>query len=309
MKKFMKLIPALAMLLIATTLVSTATFAWFSMNDTVQATNMQVRAVAERGLLINEVDEKTSAYWDESATAAQTGDTLSLLYPSSTTNGTTWYHGKSTRSSNAADATANTVSANLINGTYETLSGLTAITAMSEGTATENTQAVYSTMGKSATADAGYYVDYVYYVKGTEGNAVTLGTTAGDMNLFIKSVVATLPGTQASEDLNKSLRVGIKVNSTLYIYAPVAGYDNSYFVAAGATATVPIAGNTETATDLASLPGVGADHGAPVHIYIWYEGEDTNCKSDNATAVTLDKISVTVTFELKEVPTPVVPGP
>ena len=48
MKKFMKLIPALAMLLIATTLVSTATFAWFSMNTTVTATNMQVRAVAEK---------------------------------------------------------------------------------------------------------------------------------------------------------------------------------------------------------------------------------------------------------------------
>lgn len=45
MKKFSKLIPAFCMLLISAMLMGTSTFAWFSMNTTVTATGMNVKAV------------------------------------------------------------------------------------------------------------------------------------------------------------------------------------------------------------------------------------------------------------------------
>ena len=267
------------------------------MNTQVTATNMQVRAVAEQGLLINEVALATDTHWDNEATAKQANAAdASLLYPASTTNGSDWYHASSTKANDAAGATEDTPSANL-NGTYETLTSLIAITSMSKS-ATASDQAKRETMGKAADAAAGYYVHYEYYLK-SSGDAITLrNTTAGDKYISIKSVTATEPTTKASENLNKALRVGIKLNSVFYIYAPVTGYTASYYVNAGSTATTPIAGSTATPTDLATLPASSAA-GAKVDVYIWYEGEDANCMTDNATAATLDNIKIDIVFALE----------
>jgi DNA uptake protein ComE-like DNA-binding protein len=299
-----KLIPAAGMLAVSAMMLASSTYAWFTMNKEVEVTNMQVRAVAEDGLLINEVATADDSHWDDEATAKQTSSNPCLLYPASTADGSTWYHAASKKSYDAAAASAGSASTDLVNG-YETLSSLTAITSMSVTTATAGDEAARSVMGSSATAAAGYYVHYTYYLKGASGNAVTLGTNADDMNVYIKSVTAT-PATAAgsgSGDLDKSLRVGIlmKASGTFYIYAPVSGYTSSYYVNASSTATAPIAGNTATATDLTSLPAVGSA-GTPVEVYLWYEGEDANCKSDNALATTLDNIDVDIKFELKAVP-------
>ena len=274
----MKRIAASAtMLAVSAAMLGTSTYAWFTMNKVVSVTNMQVRAKTEEGLLINEVADYSSVYWDNEATANQTASNPVLLYPASTNDGATWYHGASKSANDAAGATAaNTKSGNLINDNYTTLSGLTSITAF-HADAAAGTNAVRDAMGSSATADAGYYVHYTYYLK-SSSDAVTLGTTANDMNVYIKSVTAT-PNGGASGDLNKSLRVGIlmKASGTFYIYAPISGYTSEYYVAAGA-------------------------NGTPVEVYLWYEGEDANCKSVNATAATLDNIDVDIDFELKSVP-------
>lgn len=47
-----KLIPALCMLLVAATLLGTSTYAWFSMNKTVYADGMSVKAVTDESLVI-----------------------------------------------------------------------------------------------------------------------------------------------------------------------------------------------------------------------------------------------------------------
>jgi hypothetical protein len=295
-----KLAAATAMLTISALMLSSATYAWFTMNKEVSVTNMQVRALAEDGLLVNEAAAPGNT-WDEEATAAQTSSSkLSMLHPASTADGTTWYHAASTKYNDAADASAGTKSGNLVNNAYETIGTLTPITAMSTATATAGTEAAFSTMGATATSPAGYYVHYTYYLKTSAQSALTLAGATGDgMYVNIKSVTATINdgATAASADLDKSLRVGIKLNSAFYIYAPVEGYDASYYVAAGSTETVPIAGNVVTRTDLTSLPSVTQD-GTPVEVYLWYEGEDVNCKSANATAATLDNIKVDIRFEL-----------
>ena len=54
MKKMRKLIPAVAMLLVSAVLLSTATFAWFTMNDEVTASGMQIQAKASGSLLISQ---------------------------------------------------------------------------------------------------------------------------------------------------------------------------------------------------------------------------------------------------------------
>ena len=62
MKKFRKLLPALSMLLISALLMGSSTFAWFSMNTTVTATGMHVKAKAEDGIVISNVDKNA---WNE----------------------------------------------------------------------------------------------------------------------------------------------------------------------------------------------------------------------------------------------------
>ena len=52
MKKFRKLVPAFAMLLVSATVLASTTFAWFSMNNKVTATGMEVTAKANTQYLI-----------------------------------------------------------------------------------------------------------------------------------------------------------------------------------------------------------------------------------------------------------------
>lgn len=300
MKLNKKIAGASAMLMLSATMLGTSTFAWFTMNKEVSVTNMQVRALAEDGLLVNEVAEPGDT-WDEEATAAQTATTkLSMLHPASTTDGATWYHAASTKYNDAAAASGTTKSAYLVNDAYETLGTLAAITDMSNATASAGTMAAFSTMGATANSAAGYYVHYTYYLKTSAQSAIALDPD-GNYYVSIKSVTATptaAAGSGAgSADLDKSLRVGIRMKNggSFYIYNPLNG-TSSYTVAA-TTSVSTISGSTPTKTDLASLPAVTSD-GTPVEVYLWYEGEDVNCKSSNATAATLDNIQVDIKFEL-----------
>ena len=54
MKKMRKLIPAFAMLMVAAIMMTTASFAWFTMNDAVTVSGLQVQAKASGSLLISE---------------------------------------------------------------------------------------------------------------------------------------------------------------------------------------------------------------------------------------------------------------
>ena len=53
MKKMRKLLPAFAMLLVSAVMMSTASFAWFSMGTTATASGMQVKATASSSLIIS----------------------------------------------------------------------------------------------------------------------------------------------------------------------------------------------------------------------------------------------------------------
>ena len=58
-----KLIPALCMLLIAAAMLGTSTYAWFSMNTTVTATGMQVKAKSDAKFL---QIAQTATAWNDS---------------------------------------------------------------------------------------------------------------------------------------------------------------------------------------------------------------------------------------------------
>ena len=76
MKKMRKLIPAFCMLLLSAVMLSTSTFAWFSMNTTVTASGMQLSAKTDNAYLI--IKQGTSL--SGNATTA-TSEVNASLYP------------------------------------------------------------------------------------------------------------------------------------------------------------------------------------------------------------------------------------
>ncbi|MBD9226207.1 MAG: hypothetical protein EGQ48_03090 [Clostridiales bacterium] len=101
MKKFRKLIPALCMLLVSALFVGTSTYAWFSMNKEVSATNMSVTAKADTPFL--QIRAKGgSGDWATTATLTASGTELSLIHPTTIKQGAmVWEYATS---KNPADA-------------------------------------------------------------------------------------------------------------------------------------------------------------------------------------------------------------
>ena len=81
MKKFKAIVPALAMLLVSAVLLGTSTFAWFSMNDEVTVSGMQITAKSDQYYLIVGSTNDLTALQDKT-TGNQT--TVELKKPDST---------------------------------------------------------------------------------------------------------------------------------------------------------------------------------------------------------------------------------
>lgn len=83
MKKMKKLFPALCLLLVSATLLGTSTYAWFSMNTKVTASNMEIKATASKNLLIT----KTSAAATDYSASVDMSISKTTLVPVSTIGG------------------------------------------------------------------------------------------------------------------------------------------------------------------------------------------------------------------------------
>ncbi len=321
---FSKLIPAACMLLISATTLVSSTYAWFTMNKNVEVKGMQLKAEAEKGILINEMsgyDVSTNGTWSAEALAGQTS--AIALRPASTSDLTNWWHANSKITSNEAGAgsgatvtvdTTNTVA--LDTNVYyadikPTATGINAATTAATKDANAE-RTVYYGDGVGGTANTlddgeGYYILYKYYIK-TSGNTA-LNVTAGNLKAAVKATKINNDTENISTNLDKALRVGIKVSgdTKTTIFAPVAGADakNNITNNVGGSAYTEITNVTTTATGTAtdatsintaavSLPAVTAT-GLEVDVYVWFEGEDTNCKSDNLTAV-LDSYQIDIVF-------------
>ena len=125
MKKFRKLIPALCMLLVSALFVGTSTYAWFSMNKTVTATDMKVTAKSNSTyLLIGDDENAPTIQAAKTTTVKASAPDNTTLYPTFYGDGTTdlsmgeatqvgkWYTANSTAYDNA---TTNTENAKLVN--------------------------------------------------------------------------------------------------------------------------------------------------------------------------------------------------
>jgi hypothetical protein len=139
-------------------------------------------------------------------------------------------------------------------------------------------------------ADAAYFLKDNFYIK-SSGDELT-GTT-----LYINKVEVTSSDTLLAID--NALRVCVVVDGTSYLFAPVSvgeGPTLTYKVKGSATDTVALAGTVKnTATGVTTIANTDAD-AVPVQVYVYFEGEDTNCKSTNISGITTDSLTVSVQF-------------
>lgn len=267
-----QLLAAVAMVLVAAVALGSSTYAWFVASGSVKAEGMKVQALAESGILIKEYNNDSATF----STIATVTDATARLYPTSSYDLSKWYHAVS----NSAVDSKKLIDENGPRTTY---------------TATDYVEKTGNDLK-----------DYRLYKQFAIRSASS--TALDNSKLAISSVKAT--GGSASENLNKALRVGVKLNAggnneQLYIYAPI--YTSGSFELTAAydgnkTRTekyAPDADNRD-AFNLTSNQIPANDTGLVVDVYIWYEGEDPDCKTSNIInengGITPDVLNISIEF-------------
>ena len=249
------------MVMVAAIALASSTYAWFAAQNTVTADGMSVKAQAESGIVIKSVDN-TQSNWATTASANMTEATA--LKPTTTADLKNWYHNVSDDRTNAKGIQASETYGTPINDTTE------------------------------------YLVKKSFIIRSAAD-----GVPVSNVKLGVKSVEVKVPSTQNSQALNKALRVGIRLasdtSSAFYIYAPLMDSDSTIthkmtYASDTNVSWYKKATPAEQAFTLTGSQIPATDDGVKVDVYIWFEGEDDNCKSENVTA-TLDDLGVTVQFE------------
>jgi hypothetical protein len=324
-----KIIPAAGMLALSASMLATSTYAWFTMNKEVSVTGMQVKAQAEEGLLINEVLASRSDTWDDEATANTTPENIALR-PASTSNLTNWWHANSKKSSDEAgigelddtvgadDAKYVSISPNATGiNDYDPVKAEDAEgenISKATGNQKAETHVYYKNASFGNTANGydngeGYYVKYTYYLK-SSGGAMNVSELQAKVSATKKD-----GDNGTSDNLDKALRVGVKYGNAYKIFAPLYTTLDAYGVTintSGSSTSVKAYGTSEGESGFVTLNNMGeddayvtlpvpavTDDGSPVEVYVWFEGEDENCKSDNITAA-LISYDITVKFNDKD---------
>jgi len=283
-KKSKIIIPAMGLILLSTAASISGSVAWFSANRTVTAGGMKVKAVAEEGILISDTD-KTA--WTDTANAKVTS---ADLFPTSTAGTTTptWAHNNS---ANADDAGANASA-----GSYQDLTLAWSASTYGVGYIDSDESGAFNS------GDSAYVLLNEFYIK-SSGNAITLGAEETFKDLYIQQVQATSAASWLKID--NSLRVLVVVGSSSYIYAPVKDqasgtttlsykFKNTTDVTA-LDATVAAGQNKTTSTTSLGNTDVSA---LKAQVYVYFEGEDANCKSTNISGIDTNYLTVTVKFGL-----------
>lgn len=270
-----QLLAAVAMVLVAAVALGSSTYAWFAQATQVTASGMSVKAQSEGGLIISN-ESKTD--WKTSSTASH--NQVAALVPTSTKDCQNWYHNKSEDYNDAA--------ASQDAGTYQTLT-----TTLGETGGVANTGGIGFVDANSDKAkqdtENGYYLVNKFYIKSSADQMT--GT-----KLYINKVAVA--GATTSAELDKSLRVSIVIGSETFIYAPYDGATLEYYVKGDSEKTTAISArnqfvNTETA--ITTIPANSTSNPIEAAVYLYFEGEDANCKSANITS-TLDQLQLTLIF-------------
>lgn len=195
MKKFKKLVPAFCMLLLSAVMLASGTFAWFSVNDRVSATGMQVEAKANTQFLVigNELTtankyftvtaDTTVGFKKAAGGIAEEGDRRNKVYPVA----------KKSADWDAKVAKTTTGLDTINDNEWFTANS----TVFSEVTGGSGDALAVKNATKVDLGDENYFLTYVGYV----GLAINSETYEGDLEISFAG----------AENLNESIKYVIEV--------------------------------------------------------------------------------------------------
>ena len=280
MKKFKKLIPALCMLLVSAVMLGSTTFAWFSMNRTVTATGMEIKAEVSTQLLIKG-SAATAAYKsaiDFSGTDSAVGAKNKLNNVPATA-----YKGRNETDSAALIKDADG---------WKKLDKTDKVTESGtiDGGAQDNTwDTVNPDMFKKAVAGTDYIKDD--FTLKLVGEFKAHSTMKLTLTATTESTTASNLGTNVGQvpvsPIYKAIHVAIVATYTdgTYLKNIDLGDATLAYEADGSKATL-------TYTDNAFDAFSAANQVHSYSIYIWYDGEDSDCMNSNAANIDLFKFAL-----------------
>ena len=288
MKKSKILVPALGILVLSTAASITGTVAWFTAANSVDVSGARMKAEVEQGIVIANETHAAAADWNLTATASHTGEVSSVqqaFIPTSTADAATFYHANSAHINNAdaSQAAAN----------YKSF---TEANAAAEGKYVVDANGIATASIGSATKNI--FLKNTFYVQSSN-----LSTIA-NQDLFIKDLEVT--GSSSSVKLNYSLRMAVVCNSTVSIFHMFADDTDadpdiiatkSYTVGGTTAVTTKDAITADTEVIISGAAGLTIPaytiNSSTIQIdtYLYFEGEDANCKSENITA-SMDTLAV-----------------
>lgn len=256
-----KLIPAICMLLVTAVMLGSSTFAWFSMNNTVKVTGMEVTTKVSNNLYIADSTAGTTKAADSAFMSAfnKTTSPAVSLQPVSTVNGVDYFY--------TYEAEANGA-----------LSDGGAFTAVSDNSVKDSSSAE---IGKA-------YADYVFELKAMNSGSTDEKVVISKINLLYNN---------ASVSAETAYRVAVFVQNLAASKTAYEAFgteaDGIYSLAGATNQTVDkaVANNTtnvyDDCLDTVNNAGETVILTAPagetsyfkVTVRLWLEGEDTTCTS------------------------------
>lgn len=294
-----KLIPAVAMLTTSAVMLSTATYAWFTMSREVEVTGIKLTATTPQTIEISLGQATTSNtlthgveatapnsddMWTHTAATGSVYQDFGKLIPVSSVDGfNMFYTEKATENGKKVSDVPNPFTK------AETAVGW----EFKEGGKSAETGAVVNAAENDG---SGYYLDIPVWFRTTSTDAVTLGLEVEIKNssdddtksvLYKAARVAILPETKSaqkvfSETGAKYYKDGKAVATAS---ATLAASYGDVSAATEATVTGGKVTNPDAATQVATVTAsTGTGYGGAVKYYIrvWLEGEDEACWNANA---------------------------
>lgn len=300
-----KIIPAVGMLALSATMLSTSTYAWFTMNKEVQMTGLSMTAAVGEGMEIalaevegttitmntTPADDKSDS-WGSAVVVGDYYDSIGLLKPASSVDGKNLFD-----VTNASNGGRKAVGYKKIEDLDNSMAKVKARSALAEG---GNIKA------DSDDASKGYYVDIPVHLR-------TNKTGSGESSVYCKLLINSKkydPEDNKYNDLEndeeanlyKAVRVAFISNSGNET-PTIFGADKDYYTTGKAVKSDtgdclgPVNVTVENAVaqnDFTSLNGVDSGLTIPFAsgagqyghldftVRVWLEGESTSCFNDNA---------------------------
>lgn len=286
-----KFVPVFCILLLFVVLLTTASFAWLSMNDHTRATGMQINTLVSTSILVSEINE------DPLYNPGLTQDRTAVLQPVSSIDGSAFFYtvnAVATGAKNTGNYVGYTETAGLNNdGAGKTKYDAAFNTAYKVQTPVTTGTVVYG------------YVEYVFYLKATNAtdvaaalnmtkcnllyNGQPIAVDNGAEGLAVRVAVFSQPAEQNTEKAGDGNLV------TILKLQDAGNFTSNRAVKNESSLDTVTNANANAVID--SEIAAGATEYHKVVVRLWVEGEDASCNNETYVQLT-NAWSLDLKFEL-----------